>query len=51
VQWRGEIEVAAGEHSLEVRAIGGDGEIQTAERTAAMPDGATGHHVQPFNAV
>ncbi len=50
VQWRGRFEVAVGEHQLEVRAIGGDGEIQTAEQHYAMPDGATGHHQVFFRA-
>jgi len=50
VQWRGMIETAAGDHSIEVRAIGGDGEVQTDERQPPQPDGATGHHKVRFRA-
>ncbi len=39
-QW----EAAAGEHTLEVRATDGTGEVQTDERTPPPPDGARGHH-------
>ena len=35
---------SAGEHQLRVRATDGTGEIQTAEITGTLPDGATGHH-------
>jgi DMSO/TMAO reductase YedYZ molybdopterin-dependent catalytic subunit len=33
-----------GDHTLEVRATDGTGEVQTDERTRPAPDGARGHH-------
>ncbi|MGH2384943.1 MAG: molybdopterin-dependent oxidoreductase [Candidatus Limnocylindria bacterium] len=33
-----------GEHLVRVRAIDGDGEVQTDQRTPPAPDGARGHH-------
>jgi hypothetical protein len=33
-----------GEHTIEVRATDGTGEVQTDERTRPAPDGARGHH-------
>jgi len=44
VQWVLSWDAAPGRHRLEVRAIDGDGEAQTEERTNAAPDGARGHH-------
>ena len=35
---------SAGTHQLRVRATDGTGEIQTAEISIPLPDGATGHH-------
>ena len=35
---------AAGRTSIRCRAIDGDGEIQTDERSEPLPDGASGHH-------
>ena len=37
-------EATSGEHLLRVRAIDGEGEIQTDEKTRPAPDGARGHH-------
>ena len=37
-------EASAGEHLVRVRAIDGDGEIQTDQKTRPAPDGARGHH-------
>jgi len=39
-QW----EATAGEHLVRVRAIDGDDEIQTDQKTPPAPDGARGHH-------
>ncbi|MRG59429.1 molybdopterin-dependent oxidoreductase [Agromyces sp. CFH 90414] len=45
VQWRYEwADAAAGGHTLRVRAIGADGEVQTAREQGVVPDGATGLH-------
>jgi len=44
VQWRAEVELAAGTHVLAVRATDGTGAVQTPERASPRPDGATGHH-------
>ncbi|MDA2807138.1 molybdopterin-dependent oxidoreductase [Nocardiopsis suaedae] len=33
-----------GEHTVSVRAMGRDGEVQTADEAPPAPDGATGHH-------
>jgi DMSO/TMAO reductase YedYZ molybdopterin-dependent catalytic subunit len=37
-------EAPAGEHLIRVRAIDGDGEVQTDRKTPPAPDGARGHH-------
>ena len=37
-------EATSGEHLLRVRAIDGEGDIQTDEKTRPAPDGARGHH-------
>ena len=43
--WRATLRpTGAGRTRLYVRAIDGDGAAQTAERTATIPTGATGHH-------
>ncbi|MGX5696827.1 molybdopterin-dependent oxidoreductase [Agromyces soli] len=44
VQWRFAWDAAAGDHTLRVRAIGADGEVQTAKERPVVPDGATGLH-------
>ncbi|MFD4421355.1 molybdopterin-dependent oxidoreductase [Agromyces sp. NPDC058484] len=44
VQWRFEWDATSGTHTLRVRAIDADGEVQTAERRGVLPDGATGLH-------
>ncbi len=44
-QWRAEFaEVAAGSHTLTVRATDKDGTVQTAKRRDSIPNSATGHH-------
>ena len=42
-------DAAGGEHTLEVRATDGTGEVQTDERTRPAPDGARGHHTIRVN--
>ncbi len=43
VQWRYEwADASAGSHTVRVRALGADGEVQTAKRQGVVPDGATG---------
>ena len=37
-------EASSGEHLLRVRAIDGEGDVQTDEKTRPAPDGARGHH-------
>ncbi|MFJ8159325.1 molybdopterin-dependent oxidoreductase [Streptomyces sp. NPDC096136] len=43
-QWVWPWEAAPGEHTLEVRATDGRGDVQTQERRGTLPDGATGWH-------
>lgn len=43
VQWKYEwSDASAGSHTVRVRALGADGEVQTAKRQGVVPDGATG---------
>lgn len=45
VQWRYEwSDASTGTHTVRVRALGADGEVQTAARQGVVPDGATGLH-------
>jgi DMSO/TMAO reductase YedYZ molybdopterin-dependent catalytic subunit len=44
VQWRVGWDAAAGDHTIEVRATDGTGEVQTDQVTPPPPDGARGHH-------
>jgi len=44
VQWRAEVSLAAGEHTLRVRATDGEGDRQIPERTPPAPSGARGYH-------
>ena len=44
VIWRYEWKPEPGRHVLRVRAIDGDGTVQTGERAITYPDGATGYH-------
>jgi DMSO/TMAO reductase YedYZ molybdopterin-dependent catalytic subunit len=44
VQWKFAWAAAPGQHTIDVRATDGTGEVQTADRTRADPDGARGHH-------
>ncbi len=44
-QWRAEFpDVGAGTHAITVRAVDGEGTVQTAERRESIPNSATGHH-------
>ncbi len=43
-QWFMPWDVAAGEHTIAVRATDGNGDTQTPERTDVAPNGASGHH-------
>jgi DMSO/TMAO reductase YedYZ molybdopterin-dependent catalytic subunit len=44
VQWRYDWAATAGQHTIEVRATDGAGEVQTADHSEPAPDGARGHH-------
>ena len=44
VQWRVELDLEPGEHTVTVRATDADGETQTADQAPPAPDGATGWH-------
>jgi DMSO/TMAO reductase YedYZ molybdopterin-dependent catalytic subunit len=46
VQWlvAWDAPAGSGEHSIEVRATDGSGQVQVADRTPPAPDGARGHH-------
>ncbi|MET1039184.1 MAG: molybdopterin-dependent oxidoreductase [Aeromicrobium sp.] len=43
VQWSVDVEIEAGEHTIEARATDATGEPQTADRAGVLPDGATGY--------
>jgi hypothetical protein len=44
ILWRGSLELAPGEHKITVRAIDGEGEVQTGKPSKTHPSGATGYH-------
>ncbi|MDG4784788.1 molybdopterin-dependent oxidoreductase [Micromonospora sp. WMMD1102] len=44
VQWRYDWRASTGTHTLRVRAVDGGGEVQTGQRAAPFPSGATGWH-------
>jgi len=44
LQWQNRVSLAAGRHTIEVRATDGTGVVQTAEVSEPAPDGARGHH-------
>jgi len=44
VQWRATLRADPGEHTIRCRAVGGDGQTQTARNAPPAPDGATGLH-------
>jgi hypothetical protein len=44
VQWKGVAEVTEGDHTVRVRAIDKDGQVQTGVEQDVLPDGATGWH-------
>jgi DMSO/TMAO reductase YedYZ molybdopterin-dependent catalytic subunit len=49
VQWALAWEATPGPHTIEVRATDGTGEVQTEQRTAPAPNGASGHHTVRVN--
>lgn len=44
VQWLYDWTATAGNHTIEVRATDGTGDVQTDQQTPPAPDGARGHH-------
>jgi DMSO/TMAO reductase YedYZ molybdopterin-dependent catalytic subunit len=50
VQWRVTADLAAGGHTIRVRATDGTGATQAIERTPPAPDGARGYHEVRVNA-
>jgi len=44
VQWRYAWQATPGRHTVRVRAIDAEGDVQTADRAEPIPDGASGHH-------
>ncbi len=44
LQWQTQVTLAAGRHTIEVRATDGTGAVQTAQMSDPAPDGARGHH-------
>ncbi|WP_139977550.1 molybdopterin-dependent oxidoreductase [Nocardioides litoris] len=48
VQWRATADLAAGEHTVTVRAVQAGGEVQTSAVADVLPDGATGLHSVTF---
>ena len=49
-KWALDLDVTAGEHTIEARATDGFGEVQTDEIADVAPDGASGYDVVPFSA-
>ena len=49
VQWKGVAEVEEGDHTVRVRAIDKDGQVQTGVEQDVLPDGATGWHTRDFS--
>ena len=50
VLWSASLQLDPGEHAITVRAVDGDGGIQTADVAPTHPDGATGYHSLSINA-
>ena len=48
VQWSFNWNAEPGSHTVRVRATDADGRVQTGERAAVVPDGATGHDEKSF---
>lgn len=46
VQWHLAWDATAGDHELQVRAVTGDGEVQSGDDVAPIPDGAEGWHTR-----
>ncbi len=49
VQWKGVAVVEEGDHTVRVRAIDKDGQVQTGVEQDVLPDGATGWHARDFS--
>jgi len=49
VQWLYDWSATAGNHTIEVRATDGTGDVQTDQQTPPPPDGARGHHTISVN--
>jgi hypothetical protein len=49
VLWRAKLDLAPGSHEISVRALDGTGELQTEEKSATHPDGATGYHLKKID--
>ena len=49
VQWKGIAVVEEGDHTVRVRAIDKDGQVQTGVEQDVVPDGATGWHARDFS--
>jgi DMSO/TMAO reductase YedYZ molybdopterin-dependent catalytic subunit len=49
VQWKGVAVVEEGDHTVRVRAIDKDGQVQTGVEQDVLPDGATGWHTVDFS--
>jgi len=44
VIWRAALQLTPGEHRITVRAVDGNGDVQTEIKSSSHPDGVTGHH-------
>ena len=49
VQWKAVAQVEEGDHTVRVRAIDKDGQVQTGVEQDVLPDGATGWHARDFS--
>jgi len=49
LQWKGVAEVEEGDHTVRVRAIDKNGQVQTGVEQDVLPDGATGWHTSDFS--
>ncbi len=44
VLWRAALQLTPGEHRITVRAVDGNGDVQTEIKSSSHPNGVTGHH-------
>jgi DMSO/TMAO reductase YedYZ molybdopterin-dependent catalytic subunit len=49
VQWKGVADVEQGDHTVRVRAVDVNGQVQTGVEQDVLPDGATGWHTSDFS--